>query len=286
MFMPSMLLEKPIVSLESLLFFAAAFWIFRRLLLGHEISPEASRIFKFTAAILWFAPPALLAITVKYNEEVGRLGEAYLPVYFSCFGSGLFLARSLSGRKLLTAFSLALIWTLGHATNQIAAAHTNIIWKYPRQILEDAIDSGVFSGLPENALVYHPRQEPWITEEYLSARLGSTVLPLNLAENLTTRFAGKSGIIPYHCQEKEPCWFLRFESFGDRQSILLFAEASEIDWDADHGRIQSIFSEKPVKIRANFEVFPTASGELNLPGLDLNSVPPENIKAKLIPKPR
>jgi hypothetical protein len=115
------------------------------------------------ALLLWLAPGMTIALSAKYQREI-LLGSTYLPGFFACFGVALGLALAL-GRVLELVrrrsrarwMSVSIAVTAGvcalftYAGNRRAVAHLNREWRFPREVLENALARGLGGDVPPGA---------------------------------------------------------------------------------------------------------------------------------------
>jgi hypothetical protein len=139
------------------------------------IKKTFARVLPF-ACILFFISPLFVAISKKYQQDIGRIGHAYLPVYFGYFGFALLLTfwilRKPSARPLvryLIAGTFAFIFTLNLAVNEINVSGMNFFWKQPRALLEQAAQSQQLSPLCSSNQIIHSSKYYWINSDLISA---------------------------------------------------------------------------------------------------------------------
>ena len=148
---------------------------------------------------LWFAPPALLSLTPKYQMELGP-GRGYLPVLVQVFGVALLFACCL--RALLRAAAArsraAAIATIGLASfgaafvggvtafNNFRVLGIQQPERAVRSLLEAGAARGVFSGVPAgSSVLFWDRDVEWSTAVPL---FGVPWVELMLADRTDRRY--------------------------------------------------------------------------------------------------
>ena len=180
---------------------ALIIWTLRRRLseAAAAETPGAPAALWVVGALLVGIPPALISLSPRYQMQ--PWGDAYLPVYLSCFGVcllgaiGLIKLYSLvrNGRRngpwllraslgvwlLLFAFNLRDNWLVVQAVNEA-------VWE-PRVLVERALKRGLLKGVGGNGVVLVRGADPWDNAaeycEYAGRKL--EVFKLSEAPDLT-----------------------------------------------------------------------------------------------------
>jgi hypothetical protein len=203
--------------------------------------------------VLAFVPPLFVALSARYQQEIGRPGHAYLPVYFSYFGLALLIARALArratawGRASLTLVSAAVATglALGFTTNGLAVEKMNREWKYPRLALEKALRAGLVQDLPEGAVLLFGREyHYYFTSESVQAITGRKLRVTHYdhwwAEK---RLAGGR----HRVKPAELEYLVRFEADREGRGYVILARLESVDWDAEFRKVRAAYAVSPVK---------------------------------------
>ena len=114
------------------------------------------------AFLLWLLPGLVISLSWKYQQEL-RPGLAYIPVFFSCFGAAWLLSLltgwleskfpSRMTRFLLCGAGCAVL-LLTLQDNRHISAMLDDIFRYPREISENALQAGILGdSVNEKTLV-------------------------------------------------------------------------------------------------------------------------------------
>jgi hypothetical protein len=139
--------------------FAAIYWQ-----LTAKITTTNHRKLPLIGIILLLLPALLISLSIKYQNE-SRLGLGYVQNYIQCFGLALIILWLLlvlhhhAGPKLLylsrvlicVGLSLCLLRTI--QDNWIVVTKANIDSHYRRAALVAALEAGILSGLPDQAIL-------------------------------------------------------------------------------------------------------------------------------------
>jgi hypothetical protein len=145
-----------------------------------EISGE-----KITGLNLWrlsiigllvlILPSILISLSSKYQKEL-YWGVGYLPVYISYFGVAIIIiciilfilikASSYSKNILLVmimliAMVISITGALTYTNNGKVIENLNHEWLYPRLIIEDALNDGLFIFVPDDSILLVDSSNPW-----------------------------------------------------------------------------------------------------------------------------
>lgn len=116
-------------------------------------------------------PPFVVAFSSRWQASVSP-GMGYIPVYFSYFGSALFITYFLNNlcsstdkrKKYQLALITAVLTVIGffnHLVNQLAVEQQNRSFKYPRQEVEASYNAGLLSEMPIGSIVVSPKLYSW-----------------------------------------------------------------------------------------------------------------------------
>lgn len=140
---------------------------------SNEIHSKEKRSLTLIGLGFLFLPPLVVAFSARWQISVSP-GMGYIPVYFCYFGSALFITYLLNSlcnlpfrrAKYLLLFmtiGLVLISFLNHLVNQLAVEHQNQSFKYPRQEVEEAYNSGILNDIPTGSIILTPKSYSWNT---------------------------------------------------------------------------------------------------------------------------
>lgn len=179
---------------------------------------------------LWLLPGLTIAIVEKYQREIARPGHAYLPVYISYFGLAVLLSgplarwieRGTKERRAATAVILGLLFTLQFGANRVAAQAMNMVWKYPRELIEGANRTGLFANVPEGATILGNQGFDW-TEPLFFKMLTGKNFKLSLYK---TYFKD-------HPSLPKDAYFFRYEVKNDSLGMVVFSKIKSLTPDAE-----------------------------------------------------
>lgn len=151
----------------------------------------------FFFGISLFILPAFLSSISGHQIELNQAGYGmgYLTVYIQYFGFCILflllltqLKKYLSSKFLFTAsllmtiiFSVAAIFNLG--LNRVVATKTNITYKYPRELIQKALEAGLLNDLDSESLLLSsvrvPSDYTWFYSTVLNRKISHCDLQAN-----------------------------------------------------------------------------------------------------------
>jgi hypothetical protein len=110
---------------------------------------------------LTITPAILIAITQKYQSML-KIGVGYLPVYLQYFGMAcllLVLLNRLARHKKPTLLFFvsaigSVIVTFSFMLNVYVVQKINVDWKYPRELVQKAMEQGIMKQVPQNSILF------------------------------------------------------------------------------------------------------------------------------------
>ena len=148
---------------------------------------------------LMFIPPALTAITAKYQTEL-QPGMAYLQVYVQSLGfadavgAGLLYVRN-AHRQLrsltwaILLISLVATFVLHSSRNLSVIDHRNAYWRTPRELTASAMSGFRESSGLTSILVDRPYLQRWENPDFAARTLGEP-LPFTIRSTAAVAAAG------------------------------------------------------------------------------------------------
>lgn len=228
------LASSEFLTITALFIFAAGGFFFYRVLRLTLQEPESRpgsslRVLGWSLAIL---PAASIAISQKYQDQVNRPGIGYLPVYLSYFGVAVLLARVVARtrRPRLVAGVFGIVLATTFSTNRIAADRINQFWKYPRVMLEKALEAGLFSKLEPNSRIALAQPYYWISPD------------------LVAHYGGKSVRLE-SLRASAPTYLLSIHVRSPQKGEVALALIDQVSWKpADASLPEQIISSHPVSV--------------------------------------
>lgn len=237
--------EPPLFAFTTFLFACAmvAFWHVLLDLMMKDLSLSSTdktsvwsdsqrRFSMWIGLMLWLVPPFFVAIVEKYQREIARPGHAYLPVYLSYFGVAILLALwidhvlkarlALSEKKkseflAVWAIAIGLGFTFSQGFNRVAAEKMNLVWKYPRELLEGANRAGLFAEIPDGATLLGNQGFDWTDPVFFKTLTGKD-FKLSLYD---TYFVDHSSL-------PSDSYFLRFEVKNAGLGMVIFSKIKRV----------------------------------------------------------
>ena len=134
----------------------------------------------FVSILLIVLPGVLLTLSPKYQDEI-KAGNGYLPVFFQYYGGISLAAMCLIYLKQkfnrfrwwkygysVVLFLISAAFIINLKLNIYSIEKQNEAWYYPRSILEQSLQAGIFDNIPPNALiVYQDPYNAYFTKEGL-----------------------------------------------------------------------------------------------------------------------
>ncbi len=194
--------------------------------------------------VFWLGPSALLELSSKYrNPAWVNWGNGYLPVYLSAFGTlalATFFLLRVPRRGAVVRVSLGVLFALvtvpTAAANQAVVLKSNLMFREPRELLENALDAGLFNGIADGGyLIVLDDTAPGANASFFamnpSPRWRRVVGTENVRGGLPP--AGYMTELFFRPIQKpdEPPWFLPGTTptwFDDRAEHLEFTEADAV----------------------------------------------------------
>lgn len=120
-------------------------------------------------------PSVLVSLSSRYQKEI-YWGVGYLPVYISYFGVAmvtictiLFILIKISTYNkniilvafMLIAMIISITGALTYTNNGTVIENLNHNWLYPRLIIEDALNDGLFKFVPDDSILLVDSSNPW-----------------------------------------------------------------------------------------------------------------------------
>lgn len=154
---------KP-VKLYSILLFVLLFILYKHLF--ENIKPMPPRI-GIIGLFLLVLPAVVISLSSRYQASV-VWGIGYIPVYISYFGlSAIFIyivSRLTNSPKrvfIIIAIVFATIGALNYSNNIYVVENSNAYWLYPRLIIENGINDGLFNSIPDRSTLILDSNYPW-----------------------------------------------------------------------------------------------------------------------------
>ena len=157
--------------------------------------------------LLLAIPSSMISLSSKHQAQ--SWGDAYLPVFMTCFGLSLLLAIGLARLHLqltkiknnrvwlmpVAAFIWLALFALNVRNNQLVVQTENETLWNSRVLLEDALSHGLLTGLSPKAVLLVSGVDPWDHADEYSAQTGMrfSVFRLNEVRDLTPVFQGAGG---------------------------------------------------------------------------------------------
>ena len=159
------------ISLLDFLIVLFSMLILWKILTEKEPAPASSKAAVVLGFCLWLLPGITIAVSQRYQGQL-MPGLGYLPVYIQYFGISILLsilihkAMSKKNNHFVCGFLFgfaAVSALINLQNNQAVTSIMNNIFLYPRLSGETALQSGIFSFLPENAeiLSINPERYTW-----------------------------------------------------------------------------------------------------------------------------
>lgn len=131
-----------------------------------------------------FIPALPISLSLRYQREVAW-GIGYLPVYIQYFGNCLFLLGLIVffinrvKNKVLKIFiislfslSLAVSVFINLQINKIVIEHLNSAFKYPRDIIEKALENGLLENVKEGSTILSLNNSFWDADAFYYSLTG------------------------------------------------------------------------------------------------------------------
>jgi hypothetical protein len=243
-FTPGTLVTWPVISIVSavILVLAGWSWIGASTSARTDARPEPG--VRSAAWALALVPAVFVALSGRYQNEITRVGHAYLPVYLQYYGAALLLAiglQAVAARRASSAKPAALlgafVLALTIATNRITSDQLNRFWKYPRVAVESALQRGLFAALPEGAEVLNGTRFYWLTEALMTFHSGRIIHGFDLGRRI--RGVGERKWIPI--DGASPAYFLSFDAdpFGTVGQIQI-GQMRSLEWDPERKEVVNV----------------------------------------------
>jgi hypothetical protein len=128
-------------------------------------------------------PGMLISLSQKYQQEL-TWGLGYIPVYLSYYGTSLLIALLLAlvlqhvSRKAVLGYTAGLCLgvlfcstiVINYVNNRIVVDNLNYTFLYPREIIEEAAQKGLFKPVEVGSLLYINGDHHWDGVYYQSQR--------------------------------------------------------------------------------------------------------------------
>jgi hypothetical protein len=151
--------------------------LFHRMLHVPDQDGTPPKLFSRLGWILLLMPSLMIALSARYALEVNRPGTGYLPVFFAYFGMALLASEfalrwigkgtGSEARRWKAATALAVFAVFAFNGNRIAAREMNQERMEHRLVVQAALEAGLFSGLPENAVLLHDETAGWLIPDFV-----------------------------------------------------------------------------------------------------------------------
>lgn len=198
--------------------------------------------------LLLILPGVLVSLSTKYQKEL-HWGIGYIPVYISYFGMAIvtlciiasILIKTLDCSKNIIIFLLILIamiismtGALTYTSNEMVIENINHVWLYPRLVIEDALNDGLFKFVPNDSILLVDGRNPYWEQPgfYLmhsGVRLrsvesnGANSKPY-LSDNLpdSSLINNASGVYSFRFSKSDNIFYLRYgsQSRGEGYAVL------------------------------------------------------------------
>jgi len=208
------------------------------------------KLFSIFGLFLLILPGALVALSPKYQHELSW-GTGYLPVYISYFGlmiitlcaiykiyNKLYInKRYISFLTLVFALIFSLTGSITYASNVSALNELNDAQLYPRIIIEDGLEDGLFKFVPDDAVLLTDPSHEWDQPGFYlmnsGVRLGYVGNPLwegYLSDKLPkAAFNGYfNNRLGYNFSNTDNIFYLRYFSVSKREGYAVLGKVREL----------------------------------------------------------
>lgn len=171
---------------------------------------EEIKALLFIGIFLLVLPGVIISLSPRYQKEI-TLGYSHLPIYISYFGLSLILLffiitlylkilnnaneknNYLKIITILIAISLGITGSLTYSSNVFVIEKSNYFWLYPRAIIENGINTGLFAKVPNESTLYIESNYPWDNSAFF--RMNSGIHFNHVGGSGTQKYAGGEGYI-------------------------------------------------------------------------------------------
>ena len=181
--------------------------------------------------------PALpIAFSLRYQREVAW-GIGHLPVYIQYFGSCLFLLGLIIffinkiKNKILKIFIISLFSLflgisvfINLQNNKIVIEHLNASFKYPRDLIEKALENGLLTNVKEGSTVLSLNSGFWDTNEYYYSLTGKKRSILTLDKYFENE--NKNNIIVK--KDNNNLYILKYQAINKDLGFAILGKIKEI----------------------------------------------------------
>ena len=235
------------------------------LISGEKNINEYRTKFLITFSFLLIVIPALVVAISGHQSELVKagIGYGYLPVFFQYFGLAtliLLIIRKITPSLILSTsiwFAFFVIISFTRLENYHVVKESNIVYKYPRDLLGSSIKQGLLNGVTEDDLIIihskYPSDDSWFYSMMMDKKIN--VCSINISsENITISnkevaiFNEKFGTDRYHQIRFPYClkyknwnniFGLSYYHFADYKSgEVIFTSLVEFDKDQDNKRFK------------------------------------------------
>jgi hypothetical protein len=197
----------------------------------------------------------MVSISTRW-QDWGGLGNAYLPIYLSAFGgciciTAIFLylykkVRKLNSWKIMaSSFLISLIFSFAciitYASNTYVVASENPVLLYPRQIIENGLDNGLFKDIPVDSILMVNSNNVWDQPAFYRMHTGihfshiGTInepfldqIPLEKALP-QSKLVGHSGTVnQYSFSDGDNVYFLDYYSASKNEGYVILGKSHEL----------------------------------------------------------
>jgi len=185
------------------------------LISGEKNINEYRTKFLITFSFLLIVIPAFVVAISGHQSELVKagIGYGYLPVFFQYFGLAtliLLIIRKITPSLILSTsiwFAFFVIISFTRLENYHVVKESNIVYKYPRDLLGSSIKQGLLNGVTEDDLIIihskYPSDDSWFYSMMMDKKIN--VCSINISsENITISnkkvsiFNEKFGTDRYH----------------------------------------------------------------------------------------
>jgi len=213
-----------------------------------KISVLDVRCLSIIGLLVLILPSVLVSLSSKYQKEL-YWGVGYLPVYISYFGVAIViiciilftLVKITPYNKnvilismILIAMILSITGALTYTNNGAVIESLNQNWLYPRLIIEDALNDGLFKFVPDDSILLVDSSNPWWEQPgfYLmhsgvrlkSVESNGAQSKQYLSDKLpdATLISSNGGVYSFRFSKSDNVFYLRYgsQSSGDGYAVL------------------------------------------------------------------
>jgi hypothetical protein len=226
------------IIIASIFFFLSVFVLkyVQREISEEKITRLDLRHLSIIGLLVLILPGILVSLSSKYQKEL-YWGVGYLPVYISYFGVAiiiicaiiLILNNKIIYNKILIkiiiiSMVISLTGALTYTSNENVIENLNQEWLYPRLIIEDALNDGLFKFVPDDSILLVDSSNPlWEQPSFYLMHSGVRLRSVESNGAMSKRYlsdflphatfiSNNSGINFIHFPKSNNIFYLRYGS--------------------------------------------------------------------------